>query len=76
MTLTDRITMNPEICHGQPCLRGLRYPVTIILDLLGSGMTPAEILGDYSDLESEDIQACLQYAARLSDVKSAMRANK
>jgi len=66
----SRITINPEICHGKPCIRGLRYPVTTILELLASGMTPEEILDDYPDLEIEDIQACLQYAAKLSDVKT------
>ncbi len=66
----QRITIDPEICHGRPCVRGLRYPVTLILELLGSGMSHEEILADYEDLEREDILACLQYAARLSDVKS------
>ncbi len=68
--MISRITINPEICHGKPCIRGLRYPVTTILELLASGMTPEEILDDYPDLEIEDIQACLQYAAKLSDVKT------
>lgn len=70
----DRITMNPDLCHGKPCVRGLRYPVTMVLDLLGSGMSSQEILADYPDLEAADIQACLQFAARLSDVKSLARA--
>ena len=74
MTLSERITINPELCHGKPCVRGLRYPVTMILDLLGSGMSSEDILADYPDLEVEDIQACLQVAARLSDVKSLARA--
>ncbi len=74
MTLSERITINPELCHGKPCVRGLRYPVTMILDLLGSGMSSEDILADYPDLEAEDIQACLQFAARLSDVKSLARA--
>ncbi len=70
----SRITLDPNICHGKPCVRGLRYPVTFVLDLLGSGMSPVEILSDYPDLESDDIQACLQFAARLSDFKSVARA--
>ena len=70
MTFTNRITITPEICHGKPCVRGLRYPVTLILDLLGSGMSNQEILDDYADLEPDDIQACLQFAARMSDVRS------
>ncbi len=74
MTLSERITINPDVCHGKPCVRGLRYPVTMILDLLGAGMSSQEILNDYPDLMAEDIQACLQFAARLSDVKSLARA--
>jgi uncharacterized protein (DUF433 family) len=58
MTLSQRITINPEICHGKPIVRGLRYPVTMILELLASGMSSQEILSDYPDLEAEDIQAC------------------
>ena len=65
-----RITHHPDICHGKPCIRGLRYPVEFILELLSSGMTTEEILADYDDLEAEDIQAVLLFAARLSQVKS------
>jgi uncharacterized protein (DUF433 family) len=68
--LLERITHNPDICHGKPCIRGLRYPVEFILELLSSGMTTEEILTDYDDLEREDIQAVLLFAARLSQVKS------
>ncbi len=57
--LLHRITHNPDICHGKPCVRGLRYPIEFILELLSSGMTHAEILADYEDLESEDIYAVL-----------------
>ena len=64
-----RITIDPEICHGAPCIRGLRYPVQLILELLSSGMTSDEILEDYDDLEPEDILAALAFAARLSQVK-------
>ena len=67
--LLGRITINPEICHGKPTIRGLRYPVETILELLSSGMTPEEILADYEDLEREDILAVLAFAARLSQVK-------
>ncbi len=69
MNLAERITMDPEICHGKPCIRGLRYPVEMILELLSSGMTPEEILTDYEDLEHEDILAALSFAARLSRIK-------
>ncbi|MDZ8082538.1 MAG: DUF433 domain-containing protein [Nostoc sp. SerVER01] len=72
-TLLKRITHNPDICHGKPCIRGLRYPVELILELLSSGMTAEEILADYDDLESEDILAVLLFAARLSQVKSIHR---
>lgn len=72
--LLQRITMDAEICHGKPCIRGLRYPVESILELLGSGMKPEQVLRDYEDLEPEDIQACLQYASKLSQVKSISRA--
>lgn len=68
--LLQRITHHPEICHGKPCIRGLRYPVEFILELLSSGMTQEEILADYDDLESDDILAVLLFAARLSQVKS------
>lgn len=67
--LLDRITINPDICHGKPCIRGLRYPVETILELLSSGMTIDEILADYEDLEREDILAALAFAAKLSQVK-------
>ncbi len=69
MNLAERITIDPNICHGKPCLRGLRYPVEMILELLGSGMTTEEILADYEDLEREDVLAALSFAARLSQVK-------
>ena len=65
----ERIIIDPAICHGKPCVRGLRYPVETILELLSSGMTPQEILADYEDLEYEDILAVLAYAARLSQIK-------
>ena len=63
--LMERITVSPDICHGKPCIRGLRYPVEMILDLLSSEMNVEDILADYPDLERRDIDACLEYAARL-----------
>lgn len=69
MNLADRITIDPEICHGKPTIRGLRYPVETILELLSSGMTSEQILADYKDLEREDILAALDFARRLSQVK-------
>ncbi len=68
-TLLSRITTSPDICHGQPCIRGLRYPVEFVLDLLSSGMPFEEILGDYPDLERDDLRAVLAFAARLSQSK-------
>ena len=62
MSLSERITMDPEICHGKPTVRGLRYTVESILELLSSGMTVEEILADYEDLEREDILAALDFA--------------
>ncbi|MCI0389635.1 MAG: DUF433 domain-containing protein [Acidobacteria bacterium] len=69
MNLTKRVTIDPKICHGKPTIRGLRYPVETILELLSSGMTIEEIIADYEDLEREDILAALKYATRLSQIK-------
>ncbi len=71
--LLERISIDPEICHGKPCIREMRYPVEMLLDLLSSGMSTEEILSDYPSLEVEDIQACLLYASRLMKVKSILR---
>lgn len=67
--LLDRITINPDICHGKPTVRGLRYPVESLLELLASGMSNEEILEDYPDLENDDLLAVLNYASRLTQVK-------
>ncbi len=64
--LLSRITIDPAICHGKPCIRGLRYPVETLLELLSSGMTIDEILADYEDLERDDLFAALAFAARLA----------
>ena len=71
--LLQRITLDPNICHGKPCIRGLRYPVELILKLLSSGMNAKEIIDDYDDLENENILAALLFAARLTQVKSIYR---
>lgn len=68
--ILERIIIDPEICHGRPTIRGLRYPVKNILELLASGMTVDELLEDYPDLEREDFLACLNYASKLVHVKS------
>ena len=68
--LIKRITLNPKVCFGKPTIRNMRYPVEMILDLLSAGMTNEEILEDYADLESADIQACLLFASKLVKVNS------
>lgn len=68
-SLQDRITLDPEICHGKPCVRGLRYPVEFLLELMSSGMTIDEILADYEDLEREDLLAALHFGATLTRVQ-------
>jgi uncharacterized protein (DUF433 family) len=67
--MTERITIDPRICHGKPCIRSLRYPVENVLEWLASGMSVEDILMDYKDLEHEDILATLAYAARLTHIK-------
>ena len=62
------ITIDPNVCHGKPCIRGLRYPVENVLEWLAGGMTIDEILTDYEDLKHEDILAVLSYAAKLAQV--------
>ncbi len=66
--MKNRITIDPTICHGKPCIRGLRYPVESVLEWLAGGMTIEEILNDYQDLERDDIFAALAYAARVTHI--------
>lgn len=68
--LLSRITIDPAICHGKPCVRGLRYPVENLLELLSANMTIDEILADYEDLERDDLLAVLAFATKLSRTKS------
>jgi uncharacterized protein (DUF433 family) len=68
--LLARITVDLEICHGKPCIRGLRYPVEFLLDMLSGDMTEQQILADYPDLEPADLRAAIAFAARLSRIKS------
>lgn len=65
--LLERITINPEQCGGRPCIRGMRIRVIDVLDLLAAGLSFDDILAEMPDLEREDIQASLQYAARRFD---------
>jgi uncharacterized protein (DUF433 family) len=64
--LLGRITVDPNVCFGKPCIRGHRIWVSLILDMLADGMTTEEILEDYPDLEKEDILACIAYGAEMS----------
>jgi uncharacterized protein (DUF433 family) len=59
----NRITIDPQICHGKPCVRGMRWPVEVILDMLESEMSFEQILDDHPELEREDILASLSYAS-------------
>ena len=67
MNQLHRITINPDICGGRPCLRGTRVRVKDVLDLLAAGVSNQEILTDYPYLEAGDIVASLEYASRQSD---------
>jgi len=67
--MLDRITVDPKICGGQACIRGMRIPVATILKLGALGKTPAEIIEDYPELEIEDIHQGLAYAAWLASEK-------
>jgi len=66
--LEARISMNPSQCGGRPCIRGVRIRVADILEMLADGVSSAEILTDFPDLEAEDIQACLLFAAKRADI--------
>ncbi len=68
--ILNRITINPEICHGKPTIRNKRYTVDLILGLLSAGSTHQEILDDYPKLEEEDILACLAYATKVTKYSS------
>ena len=64
--LLDRISINPNVCFGKPCIKGTRIWVSLILDFLASGMSQEEILAEYPGLTALDIQACLAYGAEMS----------
>jgi uncharacterized protein (DUF433 family) len=63
VSLLNRITIDPSICHGKPTIRSLRYPVEAILEYLAGGDSFEEVLAEFPDLEREDLQACIQFAA-------------
>jgi uncharacterized protein (DUF433 family) len=69
-SLLSRITINPEICHGKPVIRNLRYPVESMLEYLSAGDTIEDLLTEFPDLEREDLLACLEFATRSLQVKS------
>jgi uncharacterized protein (DUF433 family) len=60
--LHSHITIDSAICHGKPCVRNMRWPVEVILDMMGSGMSISDIVDDHPELEREDILACLHFA--------------
>lgn len=64
--LLERISIDPNVCFGKPCIRGHRIWVSLILDFLASGMSMQDILNDYPGLEMEDILACIAYGAEMS----------
>ena len=69
MSQLDRITFNTAIMGGQACIRGMRIPVSLILNLLANGMLHSDILSEYADIEEEDIRQVLRYAAWLATEK-------
>jgi len=71
----ERITINPDVCKGNPTIRNMRFTVAQMLDLLASGMSEEEILSDYPYLEKEDIQACLAFASRMVNTRSISPSN-
>ena len=70
MNFLERITIDPEICHGKPRIRGVRWPVEVVLDLLSSDMTKEEILTDHPELEKEDLIASINFAKLLLSGRS------
>ena len=68
--LLSRITVDPEICHGKPCIRGLRYPVESLLEYLAGGDSVEQVLADIPDLERDDILACLEFSRKMLAAKS------
>jgi uncharacterized protein (DUF433 family) len=69
-SLLSRITIDPEICHGKPVIRGLRYPVESLLEYLAAGDSFEEVLAEFPDLEREDLLACLEFAKRSLQLRS------
>ena len=68
--LADRITIDPDICHGKPCIRGMRYPVEMMLEYLAGGDSIEEVLREFPDLERDDLLACLEFARKTLAARS------
>jgi len=68
--LFDRISSDPDICHGKPCIKGTRIPVYLIVSLVAEGVGTDEIIKDYPSLTKEDIKAAIQYAAKLCEYEA------
>ena len=69
-TLAGRITIDPEICHGKPCIRGMRYPVESVLEYLAGGDSFEDVLREFPELEREDLLACLEFARQTLATRS------
>jgi len=65
--LNDRVTIDPEVCGGRPCVRGMRIRVTDVLDLYSAGLTASHILDEMPDLDEDDLKACVNYASSRID---------
>ncbi len=68
--LLSRITVDPAVCHGKPCIRGLRYPVESILEYLAGGDSVEQVLAEFPDLERDDVLACLEFSRKMLAAKS------
>jgi len=69
-SLLHRITVDPNVCHGKPVIRGLRYPVESLLEYLAGGDSIDDVLAEFPDLDRDDLLACLEFAARSLQVRS------
>ena len=68
--LLARITVDPNVCHGKPCIRGRRYPVETILEYLAGGDSIDDVLREFADLERDDVLACLEFSRRMLAARS------
>ena len=75
-SITQRITIDPDICHGKPCIRGMRVTVGMIVGQIGAGHSIDEVLADYPYLEREDVLQALRYAAWRSEEREVTLADK